>query len=148
MADSCANCGQAAEGNHSIHRDGQDLGPKLPLCDECGGEEYPTDEEIWERITTLVWVEKPAVASILEQHEGATFNNGRAPAWQYGIAAAFAHSTIYVAALQLEFATLFNAAANNLDMQNALTAAVRMGAQGFEILTMVTEWGGDTPADS
>ena len=139
----CANCGSPAEGNHSIHRDGFDCGPEVPLCDACGAGENPTCEEIWDRISTLMWVEKPAVAMLLEGHEAATIVNGRAPAWQYGIAAAFAHSTVYVAALKLEFSLLFDSVANNGDLQNAITAAVRCGAQGFEILMMITEWQGN-----
>lgn len=146
--ETCSFCGQAAEGNHAIHRDGFDVGPEVPLCDECGGEEGPTCEEIWEKISTLVWVEQAAIVSILERHEGATIVNGRAPAWQFGLAAAFAHSTLLVQALQLEFASLFDSVSDNGDLQNALTGAVRMGAQGLEILTMITEWQGDEQTEN
>lgn len=48
--ETCVYCGQPAQGNYSIHRDGFGTGPEVPLCDECGGEEYPTCGEIWEVI--------------------------------------------------------------------------------------------------
>ena len=46
---SCAFCKTPIEGEHnfSIHRDGMDQGPEVPLCDACGGEDGPTCEEIW-----------------------------------------------------------------------------------------------------
>lgn len=138
----CANCGKPAEGNHAIHRDGFAVGPEVPLCDTCGACENPSCVEIWDRISTLMWVEKPAVAALLEGHAAATIVNSRAPAWQFGLASAFAHSTIYVAALQLEFGPLFDFVDGDDDLQNAVTAAVRCGAQGFEILTMIDEWQG------
>lgn len=47
----CAYCGEPAEGNHSIHRDGVDCGPEVPLCDGCGADELPTCEEIWAAIS-------------------------------------------------------------------------------------------------
>jgi hypothetical protein len=46
----CAACGQPAQGNFAIHRDGMDEGPEVPLCDDCGSEPYPTCEQLWERI--------------------------------------------------------------------------------------------------
>ena len=47
----CVYCGKAAEGNFSIHRDGFDVGPEVPLCDACGQDETPTLDEIWARIS-------------------------------------------------------------------------------------------------
>jgi hypothetical protein len=45
----CASCGKLSEGNFSVHRD--DFSPEaLPLCDECGGSEYLTLDEIWRKI--------------------------------------------------------------------------------------------------
>ncbi len=140
QSEQCSFCGKAAEGNHAIHRDGFSEGPEVPLCDACGGSENPTCEEIWDRISTLIWVEKPAIAALLEGYEAATFVNGRSPAWQYGIAASFAYSTIYVQALQLEFGSVFDSVASDSDLQNAVTAAVRCGAKGFEVLVMINEW--------
>lgn len=46
----CAACGNVAEGNYAIHRDGFSDGPEVPLCDACGSEEEPTCEELWAAI--------------------------------------------------------------------------------------------------
>ena len=46
----CVFCGQPAEGNYSIHRDGFGIGPEVPLCDECGCGQYPTLEVIWAHV--------------------------------------------------------------------------------------------------
>lgn len=46
----CAYCGQPAEGNYSIHRDGFGVGPQVPLCDGHGGGDLPTCEQIWEKL--------------------------------------------------------------------------------------------------
>lgn len=47
----CSFCGETAEGNYSIHRDGFGIGPEVPLCDEHGGHRTPTCAEIWDRIS-------------------------------------------------------------------------------------------------
>jgi hypothetical protein len=47
----CAFCGQPAEGNFSIHRDGFSEGPEVALCDKCGGYPEPSLPEIWDRIS-------------------------------------------------------------------------------------------------
>lgn len=47
----CAFCGEPAEGNYSIHRDGFGVGPEVPLCDACGSEPEPTCGEIWDAIS-------------------------------------------------------------------------------------------------
>jgi len=49
-AEICAACGQVAEGNYSIHRDGFEEGPEVSLCDACGGSETPTLPEVWAQI--------------------------------------------------------------------------------------------------
>lgn len=49
-AKKCAFCGGPAEGNYSINRDGFGAGPEVELCDEHGGHETPTCEEIWDHI--------------------------------------------------------------------------------------------------
>lgn len=46
----CAACGNRAEGNFSIHRDGFGDGPEVPLCDACGCGPVPTLTEIWDAI--------------------------------------------------------------------------------------------------
>jgi len=46
----CAHCGVPSQGNYSIHRDGLGAGPKVALCDDCGGYEPPTCEDIWTQI--------------------------------------------------------------------------------------------------
>lgn len=46
----CAYCGSLAQGNFAIHRDGFGVGPEVDLCDDHGGYETPTCEEIWARI--------------------------------------------------------------------------------------------------
>lgn len=47
----CAFCGDAAEGNHTIERDGMFHGPpEVDLCDACGAGERPTLREILGRI--------------------------------------------------------------------------------------------------
>lgn len=46
----CAFCGESAEGNFSIHRDGFGVGPEVELCDNCAAYPAPTCEEIWEVI--------------------------------------------------------------------------------------------------
>ena len=43
----CLYCGEPAEGNYSIHRDGFDVGPQVPLCDMCGKYEHPSLRDIW-----------------------------------------------------------------------------------------------------
>jgi hypothetical protein len=47
----CAFCGDPAEGNYAIHRDGFGIGPEVDLCDECGQYPKPTCEDIWEEIS-------------------------------------------------------------------------------------------------
>ena len=49
----CAYCGEPAEGNFSIHRDGFGIGPEVELCDGCGMYPAPTCEEIWDRIAEV-----------------------------------------------------------------------------------------------
>lgn len=46
----CCYCGDSAQGNFSVHRDGIDVGPLLDLCDQCGSGVTPTLETIWERL--------------------------------------------------------------------------------------------------
>lgn len=46
----CAACGERAEGEYSIHRDGFGVGPEVPLCNACGREETPTCDDLWRRI--------------------------------------------------------------------------------------------------
>lgn len=48
----CANCGEPAQGNFAIHRDGFDDGPEVDLCDDCGGGPGPSLQEIWDNIST------------------------------------------------------------------------------------------------
>lgn len=50
MPETCVFCGNPSEGEHTIHRDGFGVGPEVPLCNDCGGGEFPTAGEIWERI--------------------------------------------------------------------------------------------------
>jgi hypothetical protein len=50
-SDRCAYCGELAEGNFSIHRDGFSEGPEVQLCDRCGGHTDPSLPEIWSRIS-------------------------------------------------------------------------------------------------
>jgi hypothetical protein len=47
----CAYCGKETQGNYAIHRDGLGLGPEVPLCDKHGSGEYPSCEDIWDRIS-------------------------------------------------------------------------------------------------
>jgi len=46
----CAYCGNAAQGNRSIHRDGLGIGPEVDLCDNCGSGSQPSCDQIWDRI--------------------------------------------------------------------------------------------------
>lgn len=50
LGELCAYCGEPAEGNHTIERDGFGRGPEVPLCDACGRDSVPTLVDIWERI--------------------------------------------------------------------------------------------------
>ncbi len=50
--DICVYCKSPAQGRFSVHRDDFCEGPEVPLCDACGGDEEPTLEEIWNRIST------------------------------------------------------------------------------------------------
>lgn len=50
VGDVCAYCGDLAQGNYSIHRDGFDNGPEVPLCDQCGDHTGPSLLAIWSRI--------------------------------------------------------------------------------------------------
>lgn len=50
-ATTCAYCGCGLrESNYATHRDGMGIGPVVPLCEECGGAERPTCQQIWNRI--------------------------------------------------------------------------------------------------
>jgi len=53
----CVYCDGPAQGNHSIHRDGPDTGPEVPLCDVCGADVTPTLAEIWDKIAPKNWRE-------------------------------------------------------------------------------------------
>ena len=46
----CVFCGESAQGNYTIHRDGMGVGPEVNLCDSCGEDEFPSCEQIWEKI--------------------------------------------------------------------------------------------------
>ena len=49
----CSACGKPAEGHYSVHRDGFDEGPEVPICDACAApmeEGGPTLAEIWAAI--------------------------------------------------------------------------------------------------
>lgn len=46
----CAACGNPAQGNAAIHRDGFCVGPEVDLCDDCGMHATPSCEVLWERI--------------------------------------------------------------------------------------------------
>lgn len=46
----CAFCGEPAEGNYSIHRDGFAVGPEVDLCDACGEDLEPSCFVIWDAI--------------------------------------------------------------------------------------------------
>lgn len=46
----CAACGKTTQGHHAVHRDGMDLGPEVPICDECGGNETPRLPLLWKAI--------------------------------------------------------------------------------------------------
>lgn len=58
----CVYCGKTSEGYFSIHRDGFGEGPEVPLCNQCGGFESPTPEDIWCKISKTK-VSKNAVSS-------------------------------------------------------------------------------------
>jgi hypothetical protein len=49
----CVYCEGPAQGNYSIHRDGFDEGPEVPLCDKCGSGPTPTCGDIWAKISTI-----------------------------------------------------------------------------------------------
>ncbi len=59
----CAFCGEPAEGNSAIHRDGFCEGPTVDLCDACGLHETPTLEEIWGRISQAGALQESEVRS-------------------------------------------------------------------------------------
>ena len=46
----CALCGNPAEGEYAIHRDGMGVGPQVRLCNACGSQPTPTCEDIWEAL--------------------------------------------------------------------------------------------------
>lgn len=46
----CVYCAKKAQGNYAIHRDGFGEGPEVPLCDNCGGSQFPSLATIWGRI--------------------------------------------------------------------------------------------------
>lgn len=144
----CAYCGKPAEGNHGCHRDGFCIGPEIDLCDACGGEGPPSLEEIWDRISTMVWVEKAVVLNLLNSHDDAEVVDERAPLWQVTVSSAFAHSTVLTMALGLEFKTVFDKVDADSELQRAVTAASRCSAQGFEVLTMISEWRGEHGKES
>ncbi len=49
----CAFCGGwiGHQMEWCIHRDGEDEGPLMPLCERCGSNKGPSCEEIWARIS-------------------------------------------------------------------------------------------------
>lgn len=46
----CSYCGALSEGQYSVHRDGFDQGPEVPLCNKCGAGDEPTLAKIWAKI--------------------------------------------------------------------------------------------------
>jgi len=48
--DLCVFCGSPAQGNYTVHASPEMEGPELPLCDRCGGDEYPLLKDIWHAI--------------------------------------------------------------------------------------------------
>lgn len=62
----CVYCEKEAEGEYSIHRDGFCEGPEVPLCNDCGGSEYPSCPEIWEVIAIDLTENEKAVKEIVE----------------------------------------------------------------------------------
>ena len=142
MSEKCAHCNKPAQGNYGTHRDGPAIGPEVDLCDACGCPDGVPLEEIWDRISTMVWVEKAVVLNLLNSHGDADVVSERAPLWQVATASSFAHSTVLTMALGLEFKTLFDKVAADSELQRAVTAASRLGAQGFEVLTLITDWRG------
>lgn len=55
----CAFCGFTGPCPHTISRDGFGKGPKVPLCETCGGEDGPTWAEIWKKTSTLTGTDRP-----------------------------------------------------------------------------------------
>lgn len=50
----CAYCGEPADGEWAIHRDGFGVGPEVDLCEACAAYPSPTCEEIWARISQVL----------------------------------------------------------------------------------------------
>lgn len=47
----CAACGNDATGSkYGIHRDGDEQGPQVDLCNDCGSGATPTCDELWKTI--------------------------------------------------------------------------------------------------
>ncbi len=66
----CAACGQPAEGNCSIHRDGFGEGPQVDLCDACGGQKTPTCETLWGMIALRRLPEVASIERARQKREG------------------------------------------------------------------------------
>jgi hypothetical protein len=54
VTEDCAYCGEPAQGNYAIHRDGFGDGPEVELCDDCAAYPHPTCDEIWALISQRV----------------------------------------------------------------------------------------------
>jgi len=74
----CAYCGRPTSGGYSIHRDGMDEGPEVPLCDDCGSEAPPTLEEIWAKIANP----EPVIKAIREAQEAQALAQTTVEIWR------------------------------------------------------------------
>lgn len=59
----CAYCGTwiGPEPEYTIHRDGYDEGPEVPLCCSCGERSGPSCHTIWSRISRTRGVHRKPV---------------------------------------------------------------------------------------
>ena len=62
----CAFCGELAEGNFAIHRDGFGVGPEVDLCNDCGGSDSPSLTEIWNAIAIPLTEDEEIIQDIIE----------------------------------------------------------------------------------
>lgn len=62
----CFHCLAPTSGNWGMHRNGQTVGPSLPLCDVCGAHWQPSCDEIWNRAEQRL----VALNGLQADHEG------------------------------------------------------------------------------
>ena len=142
----CAYCGGPA-GADVIHRDGEGIGPEVPLCAECFAGAH---EVIRAQLTTFEKFPNEATWLVASRY-GAELNvfatelvdasRDSGARWLVALCSAWVRSTIWSTAHpQVSFADLADRARNDPELQKVVSAAYRAGAGPFQILDITHDW--------